>query len=1187
MPQGAHNGNVTFNDPVSGGNAIRPVSLSVGKRILVYIQYADTSPGGEYQNTLNAIRSVNSNFEVTELTNHTQLASALPGHDVFLIPEQENGGPLEPIGASWAATLNTFVSGGGVVVCCDFGNTYPILNGAGLMSIATSYSISDVSVTVAAPDDPIVAGVPATYMASNGSTRFSTTEQKVIVQSSGYPVVISKDVGSGKVILIGHDYFESNANQDKIVGNAVFNTVSDPLIVSPLEDFVSSGPQGGPFNITSKTYSLNNSGETAINWSANAIPGWLTISPGSGTLNAGDSINVEVSLNSNADILAPGTYNESGAISFANLISGIAKTRGASLTVLYVPGEIEIADSIEPVDDANMPFGDVIIGLNRTEHVTITNTDPRHSLSVNLSPPFEGFLEEFPSTTLDPLKWTVTYDSPTIDTVGISEPSAPYSIRLNSHDTIESKVWDLSELDAQVKVEYWFEHTGGGGPPDPGDDLIIEYWNGSTWVELERQYGSRMSMTNYEKRTILLPAAAMHAQFKLRIRANCSISSDDWFVDNVSLSLAEAGTLNETSLIGAGFRLANTPVWPIQIAPSSSVSFDVIFEPSLKKDCNSYFYIYSDDTDEPETRISLSGKGIYDYMEVTPDSNSSFAGHPGGPFIPTYVNYQLTNIGPVDIDWNAETDSIFSALPASGSLAPGASVNVKISPTSAANSLPKGVYMEMLRFVNLTTTLSHNRIAALNVYTDPKMKVSPASISISMQQGETRKANFAIENTGDGDLNFSISSRAGNFIPPNQPALIPDESEIERQIIAAVSQRDFNTPADVPFAKDRLIVRFKKKQDGNRLAFAEKQEVVNSIGAGKVLSSFKLSPDISVIELPADMNVVDALKIYNGKSEILYAEPDYEVSITSTTPNDSYFSSLWGMHNTGSSGGLADADIDAPEAWDVSTNGDKVIVAVIDSGIDYTHPDLAANIWINTAEQNGLPGVDDDGNGYVDDVRGYDFYNHDSNPMDDHGHGTHVSGTIGAIGNNGRGVVGVCWNAKIMALKFLSSGGSGNDSGAIGAIEYAVQKGAKIASNSWGGTSYSQALKDAIDAAGRAGLLFVASAGNDATNNDTYPHYPSSYNSPNILSVLSTDRLDRMSSFSCYGLNSVDLGAPGTDIYSCAPGNYYQSMSGTSMATPHVSGALCSRLVGTTVLFVRYCQRYSHEFYRPAAVTQQ
>ena len=232
----------------------------------------------------------------------------------------------------------------------------------------------------------------------------------------------------------------------------------------------------------------------------------------------------------------------------------------------------------------------------------------------------------------------------------------------------------------------------------------------------------------------------------------------------------------------------------------------------------------------------------------------------------------------------------------------------------------------------------------------------------------------------------------------------------------------------------------------------------------------------------------------------------------------------------------------------------QIIVAVIDTGVDYTHPDLAANMWVNEGEIPGN-GLDDDHNGYIDDVYGYDFCNNDGNPRDDHDHGTHCAGTIGAVGNNNQGVAGVCWNVKIMAVKFLDSAGSGSTSDAIVSVEYSTLMGANLSSNSWGGGGYSQGLKDAIDAAGAAGMLFVAAAGNDNTNNDSNPHYPSSYDCESLIAVMATDRYDNKSSFSNYGPTSVDLGAPGSSILSCKPGNQYQYLNGTSMATPHVAGA--------------------------------
>jgi serine protease len=305
---------------------------------------------------------------------------------------------------------------------------------------------------------------------------------------------------------------------------------------------------------------------------------------------------------------------------------------------------------------------------------------------------------------------------------------------------------------------------------------------------------------------------------------------------------------------------------------------------------------------------------------------------------------------------------------------------------------------------------------------------------------------------------------------------------------------------------------------------------------------------------------------------VRYAEPNYVVHADATIPNDPRFGELYGLNNTGQtiqgSPGTADADIDAPEAWEVTTGSSSTVVAVVDTGVDYTHPDLAANIWTNPGENCGstdptivcsqrTDGIDNDGNGYVDDVHGYDFVNHDGDPMDDNTttyHGTHVSGTVGAVGNNGVGVVGVNWHVKIMALKFLNSSGSGSISDAVTAFGYARTMGAKLTSNSWGGDGYSQALLDAINANGAAGILTVAAAGNSSSDDDSAPPYPAGYATPYVLAVAATDNSDRLASFSSYGRHTVLLGAPGVNILSTMAGNNYHYLSGTSMATPHVSG---------------------------------
>ena len=293
---------------------------------------------------------------------------------------------------------------------------------------------------------------------------------------------------------------------------------------------------------------------------------------------------------------------------------------------------------------------------------------------------------------------------------------------------------------------------------------------------------------------------------------------------------------------------------------------------------------------------------------------------------------------------------------------------------------------------------------------------------------------------------------------------------------------------------------------------------------------------------------------------VSYVEPDFAIAPTIAS-NDPSRGQLWGLDNTGQSGGVVDADIDAPEAWNTTTGSRSVVVAVIDTGMDYNHPDLAANTWRNPGEVAG-DGIDNDRNGFVDDVTGWDFANNDADPMDDNGHGSHVSGSIGAVGNNGIGVVGVNWQVSIMPLKFLDASGSGSTSAAVAAINYATRMrrdfGINVVAtnNSWGGGGLSTALRDAIDSGAGAGILFVAAAGNESNNNDATPSYPANHPGTSVISVAATDRSNRLATFSNYGATSVDLAAPGVAILSTTPNNSYASYSGTSMATPFVTGTV-------------------------------
>jgi len=291
--------------------------------------------------------------------------------------------------------------------------------------------------------------------------------------------------------------------------------------------------------------------------------------------------------------------------------------------------------------------------------------------------------------------------------------------------------------------------------------------------------------------------------------------------------------------------------------------------------------------------------------------------------------------------------------------------------------------------------------------------------------------------------------------------------------------------------------------------------------------------------------VEDAVREFENDPEVEYAEPNYRVQAYAV-PGDPYYPQLWGM-----------AKINAPAAWDTSTGSGEVVIAVIDSGIDINHSDLKGNLWVNVAELNGSKGVDDDGNGYVDDLYGYNAITGGGDLTDNVGHGTHVAGTIGATGNNGVGVAGVNWNVRIMACKFLDATGGGSTAEAIACLHYVAdmkRRGVNIVAtnNSWGGPAYSRALQDAIDA--QRDILFITAAGNDGTNSDLTPTYPANFDLPNVVAVAASTSADSLATYSQYGRRTVHLTAPGDAIYSTSPGNGYATHSGTSMAAPHVTG---------------------------------
>lgn len=397
----------------------------------------------------------------------------------------------------------------------------------------------------------------------------------------------------------------------------------------------------------------------------------------------------------------------------------------------------------------------------------------------------------------------------------------------------------------------------------------------------------------------------------------------------------------------------------------------------------------------------------------------------------------------------------------------------------------------------------------------------------------------------------------------------PDNQWIS-QITGSQNQHTIQVTED--YAPDRLIVRYKPESVKSQSSRMSVQAMANAEAGSRVIRDLSTSGVVGMqVVQVTGTSLSRAMEVYDANPDVLYVEPDYRISLSPIEaggtnapvqsqslraagagwPNDPGYSQLWGLENTGQAPfyGKVGADIKAPLAWGVTTGSSSVTIALIDTGVDYSHPDLAANIWQNPGEY--LNGADDDGNGYIDDIRGWNFVAKNNDPMDDNGHGTHCAGTMAAIGNNGIGITGVTWNAKIMPLKFLDSKGSGYTSDAVSAILYATRKDVPIISCSFSGPGESQALKDAIDS---SSALFICAAGNAGANSDITPQYPAAYPSSQIISVAASTYQDTLASFSNYGINSVDLAAPGVSISSTTKSRGYSYLNGTSMAVPYVTG---------------------------------
>lgn len=382
--------------------------------------------------------------------------------------------------------------------------------------------------------------------------------------------------------------------------------------------------------------------------------------------------------------------------------------------------------------------------------------------------------------------------------------------------------------------------------------------------------------------------------------------------------------------------------------------------------------------------------------------------------------------------------------------------------------------------------------------------------------------------------------------------VVRNVAQVPQRISPAVAQ-SLSNARPATYKPNELLVRF--RTGAGSAAIQQAHQKVH----GEVAYTFQIVPSLHLVRVPEGTDVLQAVATYRANPSVLYAEPNYQVH-TQVTPNDPSFvdGTQWDLHNTGQNGGIAGADIDAVDAWNITTGDSSVVVGVTDTGIDFNHPDLAPNMHM--LESNCSDGIDNDGNGHIDDCFGINAITGSSNPFDDNEHGTHVSGIIGARGNNGIGIAGINWNVGLVACKFLDATGSGSISDAITCLEYFKDlkdnHGLNLVAtnNSWGGGGFSQALFDAIEAHMQSGILFIAAAGNSALDNDFGGFYPADYYLPNVISVAATNRFDGLSVFSNFGGRTVHIAAPGQDIISTTPNNTYTVLSGTSMAAPHVTG---------------------------------
>ena len=876
---------------------------------------------------------------------------------------------------------------------------------------------------------------------------------------------------------------------------------------------------------------------------------------------------------------------------------------------------ISIIDSIRPYKDEVVSFGEVLTGLSKKARITVSNS--HSSANLMLKDIRTRYVEDFSSGNLEywapniPADWTVengAYKAANGSATKMMVSS--YSGGEYSDVAVQTECWRTGSMSSSAGIvlrasESYTPETGNGYMFLVSGNAY-SVWRVLGGVVSTLQGWTSTSLLEDGKNTLLANASGTYLSFHINgkkvwegedaavsrgrvclcgytetttptihyfdnviIDSALPISSAVSMMDMVAHIIPEnpwicperpmVENLNENddglvSLENGVFELEGLPEFPYEMAPGESVSVEVTCSPQQVGSVMSAVTLLTNDEKEPVKTVELSAEGIPDYLVLSPNSGFHFERLKGKEFSPDKVNVSISNRAEVVNAWRLILPEWLDASLKRGELGAKECVDVVMSPNQTAYALAAGVYSGLAVLSNEVTSLTAARTVTLVVKESSSLELSDWDIEVTNKVGCIKAQNVIVSNAVDADvaLNAVVTPLEIGRVIASEPSEAVAVSQSTTALAPGYSGT-FRLPPGIEFRKQELLVKF----DENAATAQAQEAKLAALGGGEVVRRYKLVPGLALIRIPVPVattkEMEELVQRFEAATGISYVQPNYEQKALAI-PNDPRFEELYAMRNVGQTGGTSGCDISTTLAWDRTTGNESVIVGVIDSGVDYNHEDLTANMWVNFGEVPG-DGIDNDGNGVVDDVYGYNSIEDSGDPMDDNKHGTHCAGTIAAVGNNGIGVAGVCWTARIMALKFLDANGRGDTANALACIEYAVLNGAKILSNSWGGGAYSYALKEMIDAAGKQGVLFVAAAGNEGTNNDVTPHYPSSYSCENIIAVLSVDHNDRRASSSCYGLESVDIAAPGVNILSCYMGGGYVKLSGTSMATPHVSGA--------------------------------